>query len=665
MLAAVFVAISLVPVVLGVTLLGQRLDQQVAERAQAELVTAADAIVVATDARATRVGDLTSDAAELLVAEEGAEALADADEQALGELIDDLADGRVPERADVLVVVAPDGRPLATAGSLPDTTDEELAEAVVAGEQVPGVSHASREVQTREDDELETLGWVAAANPVTATELTTGTTVDFGLVRNDSVVAATATPPASLPPLGEVEETSANGTAVTATTATSTEGTLVIWSQRPTTGGLLAPLTAVAAPVALLALVLAWLLAGQLTRPLATAAAAARDVADGDLERRAPDDRGPAEVRELSAALNQMATQLSQRLTEVQESRDALAASLDRVGQSLAARLDLSHVLDVIASSAEEALAADRAEVLLVEDGELRPYTHGFTPDVDLAGPLRRLAEHVYATGRPSRLPDPQDEIHSDASDGAALCVPLRRHGGVRGTLTVWRLDASQPYDDRDVAILRSFSSHASVALDHVDRHAEAQRQAATDGLTGLANIRTLRDTLSRECSAADRHGRELSVLTVDLDHFKHVNDVWGHDAGDTVLVEVARRLSDSCRTSDLVARAGGEEFIVLLPETDTAGAQVIGERVRQSVSATPVRVRGGNNDPDGQLELSVTCSVGIATRDPQEPSDDLLRRADQALYDAKRRGRDRVITATPPPVGEGTGERPTTGPDA
>jgi two-component system cell cycle response regulator len=157
------------------------------------------------------------------------------------------------------------------------------------------------------------------------------------------------------------------------------------------------------------------------------------------------------------------------------------------------------------------------------------------------------------------------------------------------------------------------------------------------DTLTGLANRRYILTQLGSLVSGARRHGRPLSVAIVDIDHFKPVNDEYGHQAGDRVLVAVARCLSIHLRAEDHLGRLGGEEFLVVLPDTDGPAAERVTDKLRCEVACTRVGHEGH--------ELSVTVSIGMATWEG-EPPEDLLRRADSALYAAKAAGRDRALSA-------------------
>lgn len=169
----------------------------------------------------------------------------------------------------------------------------------------------------------------------------------------------------------------------------------------------------------------------------------------------------------------------------------------------------------------------------------------------------------------------------------------------------------------------------------------EALREQAThDGLTGLLNRVSVLDVLTRELSRATRAGQPLSLLMVDLDRFKLVNDTHGHLAGDAVLRAAAERMKSTVRNYDTVGRYGGEEFLVVLPGCDGASACAQAERIREAVAAT--------QPSDGFPRLRVTCSIGVASRllPAAEDANVLLREADLALYQAKDGGRNRVVQA-------------------
>lgn len=172
---------------------------------------------------------------------------------------------------------------------------------------------------------------------------------------------------------------------------------------------------------------------------------------------------------------------------------------------------------------------------------------------------------------------------------------------------------------------------------------AEIEQMASTDALTGLCNRRQFFTLAQAEFERARRYGHPLSLVMLDVDHFKHVNDTHGHGVGDEVLRAVARRIVDGMRQADIAARYGGEEFVIMLPETPGAAAtQMFGERLRSRVSDAPIDTSAGR--------LEVTISMGVATvQADRETLANALKRADEALYAAKRAGRNRVVQAHDP----------------
>jgi len=171
----------------------------------------------------------------------------------------------------------------------------------------------------------------------------------------------------------------------------------------------------------------------------------------------------------------------------------------------------------------------------------------------------------------------------------------------------------------------------------------ELKVRATTDALTGVANRAKFIDVATLELDRARRHGHPLSLALLDVDDFKRINDSWGHLAGDTVLVELADVMGATIRSIDSVARFGGDEFVVLMPETGSRGAAEVAERIRSAVESAP--------SPTGDPGLSITVCLGVATlRDGEESLDLVLRRADEALYQAKEGGRNRVVSEVPEP---------------
>ena len=165
---------------------------------------------------------------------------------------------------------------------------------------------------------------------------------------------------------------------------------------------------------------------------------------------------------------------------------------------------------------------------------------------------------------------------------------------------------------------------------------------AITDALTGLHNRRYMETHIARSSSRPCRAAKPLTVLVLDIDYFKSINDTYGHDAGDEVLREFALRIRKSIRGIDLACRYGGEEFVVVMPETDLAVATMVAERLRRRIAGEPFPIQ------QGARSIEVTISVGIAGARRRDDAASVLKRADQALYRAKRDGRNRVVPERP-----------------
>ena len=200
-----------------------------------------------------------------------------------------------------------------------------------------------------------------------------------------------------------------------------------------------------------------------------------------------------------------------------------------------------------------------------------------------------------------------------------------------------------KPFDHAELEA-RIKTGHRMVELQKelITAREALREQATTDTLTGVANRRMIVEALDRELERSLRVGAPCAVVFVDLDHFKRVNDTHGHAAGDAVLRATASTMRSTLRPYDLIGRYGGEEFVVVLPGCDAAGAQAAAERLRASIAAAAVSV--------GKVTLRVTCSLGIAVAGPgsARDRDGLLAAADAALYEAKKAGRNRAVMARP-----------------
>ncbi len=454
--------------------------------------------------------------------------------------------------------------------------------------------------------------------------------------------------------------------------------TFAVSVPKSTGHGLFAIVAAVVLFAALTAVGAACALARAATRPLQEITEAVSRVAHGELDTRVP-VRHDDEVGQVGAAFNRMTREMQSYATALTASRDQLRGSLDVLGNTLASTHDLPRILQVILASARSATGAGCGVILLSDPGDDRlrlECSIGFDPYASaLLEPLivtfgSGLIGDVAATlvARRGRLAYGEDGTAYAGDGGPALAagepagatflaVPLRLPptaadpSGVRGVLALYDRLGDADFDDTDLSTVRTFAGHAAVAVDNVRLHDEAKRLSHTDPLTGLYNYRHLKELLRREVHRAARFGHSLVVLVMDLDRFKQVNDTYGHAAGDAVLVEFARRIGIEIRGVDVAFRYGGEEFVLLLPETDALGGITLAQRLGASVREVPVAVPGGHAAaaPD-VVAIPVTVSIGVAVY-PQHGTSGVrvLEAADDALYAAKAAGRDTFRMATPP----------------
>jgi diguanylate cyclase (GGDEF)-like protein len=227
---------------------------------------------------------------------------------------------------------------------------------------------------------------------------------------------------------------------------------------------------------------------------------------------------------------------------------------------------------------------------------------------------------------------------------GRSACLPLSAHGEILGILQLCRFDEVRgpiSQSHRTTAVL--IAEQLAMAMANLQLREQLRQQSIRDPLTGLFNRRYLEETMERELARSTRNGQPLAVVAIDVDHFKRFNDTHGHEAGDHVLVELARLLRENVRNTDIACRYGGEEFVLLMPDSPLSIATERVEMLRTQVSALRLQFGAAQHEP-------VTISIGLATAPRDGHSADvLLRNADTALYAAKAGGRNRLVVYQAP----------------
>jgi diguanylate cyclase (GGDEF)-like protein len=325
--------------------------------------------------------------------------------------------------------------------------------------------------------------------------------------------------------------------------------------------------------------------------------AMANALAAGRLDQRVPEG-GRDEFGVLARSFNEMAEQLQARLEDVETERRRVRETTARFAGALSATHDTEQLLLAIVETAVEATHATR-------------------------GILSERGRTLVQVGRPSAARD-------------RLELPL----GVEGEYSLVLL--GRGFSALDVGTAELLVAHASVALENARLHRVVERQSLVDEVTELANRRRAEEMLRAELSRVARRGGSVAVVVADLDGFKSVNDRFGHPCGDAVLREFARILAESIREVDLAARWGGEEFMLVLVDTDGAGAVLVADRIRTALAARAMLTPTG-------VPFTVTASFGVAAAPPETSLESLVAAADAALYAAKRAGKNRIVTAQEP----------------
>ena len=335
------------------------------------------------------------------------------------------------------------------------------------------------------------------------------------------------------------------------------------------------------------------------------------------------------------------AHELEAALADESGARDR-ASLLLTIASAVNSSLSLEEVLNVALTHAGRIMGAVAGAIYLVRTGKPEMFRAAHYNLTNRArGGTRQIEEEPLRSALAAQRPlvvklDDKTAPGLDAGGHPqhALVVPILRAGQLMGAMELYLNDWRELSDDQ-ADLLNGVASQAAIAIRHAQLFQAQEENALTDELTKLPNRRALAQRFLEEMHRARRHHNAIAFLMIDLDHFKGVNDTYGHLNGDAVLAELAQILVTGARDSDVCARYGGEEFALILHETTEDGARTLAERIRAKVAAATF--------PGG---LRLTISVGVAATDEPALFTQLIDRADQALYAAKQGGRNQVRVA-------------------
>ena len=341
-------------------------------------------------------------------------------------------------------------------------------------------------------------------------------------------------------------------------------------------------------------------------------------------------------------------------LLKLLERKNEELATMIEIGKALTATLTIQEVLAEIMNHVGKLLKPKNWSLMLSDEetGEL-VFEIAVSPvAADLKGfRLNKgegIAGWVMEHGEPLLIPDvSKDSRFSGTVDAAVsfttrsiICVPMSFRGKTIGVIELINSFTEATFNDEDLIILSAIADFAAIALQNARNYQKVNDLVITDDLTGLFNAKHFHSVLDAELERAKRYETELSLVFFDLDHFKSVNDTYGHLVGSRTISEVGRLIKKRIRVSDLGARYGGDEYVVVLPNTGPEGALAMAFNLREMIKNHSFL------SDDGDI-IHVTASFGVATF-PRDAANkiDLIKAADAFMYDAKEGGRDGIVTA-------------------
>ncbi len=348
-----------------------------------------------------------------------------------------------------------------------------------------------------------------------------------------------------------------------------------------------------------------------------------RSVADRALER-----------RRLALANRDLLEDLRQTQEELALTRARELTQIRRIGETLARPLTAQELVDGLSDLIWESLPLALLGIRL-QGQDTEDVAAASRHAADLPSQAQEQFDQWLATELKGKISASPGDPSGDPPLFPPCPVVLQEKLKAGEFLGLAAAGRDEPFSLEEAELFRIFALQGEAALRNVLLFEEVKSLAIRDGLTGLYNYRHFREVLDHQVEVSRRYDWPLSLLFLDIDDFKRINDTWGHPEGDLVLKALTRFLLTHLRQADVLCRYGGEEFVALLPQTSWNQAIILAERLREGVAVTPIRLSHG--------EIHITVSIGMSCLTPHQNGEDLVKTADAALYKAKQSGKNRV----------------------
>lgn len=336
-------------------------------------------------------------------------------------------------------------------------------------------------------------------------------------------------------------------------------------------------------------------------------------------------------------------------LTSLRTEKGKLESVLE-IGKMMSSILNLRELIDFIVKKATEVLRCQKSSLMLLDEETGKLFIRGalgIPEEIIRSTQVKKgekIAGWIAKHGEPMLVEDIETDPRTKRGNRphyfgkSFISLPLIHKDKVRGVLNIAdKKEYGEIFNEDDLKYISIITNYAAIALENARLYKEVKDLAITDGLTGLFNHRYFQEQLAKEINRARRYSRALSLVMFDIDNFKGFNDRYGHLTGDAILRGIANILKNNAREVDIVCRYGGEEFMVILPETDTTGARFIADKIREAVG-TQLSV-----EPELQNVGEVTISGGVTQYELKMEKEEFIHTTDVALYQAKKEGKNRI----------------------